>query len=232
MRLMTYNIHGCIGADGKKDPARILSVIEESGADVIALQEVHNEAVEDKSFLKRLEALPYACRIFGPTLERRGADYGNVLLARFPSVTENLVDLSVARREPRGAITAHLHGADVDILVIATHLGLSPFERKQQIELLAASIESQRADAGSGDLRVLMGDLNEWRDGGRTVRRCHKLYSPVRTVRTFPSRFPIFPLDRIWVAPDEWTMTSYALKTPLTRVASDHLPLVVDVRAF
>lgn len=229
MRIMTYNIHGCVGGDRKKRPERIIEVIRASGADVVALQEVHNETQGDRSFLEQIYDLEFEHCAFGPTLERDGAEYGNLLLSKYPFEEQQRVDISVPNREPRGAITASIDGPDFTLRLISTHLGLSPKEREQQMHALEPIIDDQAKAYRQGDVHVLMGDINDWRDTGKTIRRCESLYKKAPKLRTFPARLPLFALDRIWGYPGAALDSIYRLDDTIARIASDHRPLIAEI---
>lgn len=220
LRLATWNIHACVGTDGRFNPNRTSRVLRELRADVVALQEVEHHAVEGNDLLDYLADKADMQGIAGPTLQRGSRHYGNALLSRLPVAAVNRVDLSHDRREPRGAIDAALEWRGRKLQVIATHLGLSPFERRGQVRTLLRLLEARPADAA-----VLMGDLNEWLLWGRPLRWLRGHFAPTRHVRTFPSRLPLFALDRIWVAPHGILEHLEAHRTPLARMASDHLPL-------
>ena len=137
MRLASYNVHRAIGRDGRLDPGRILAVLKEIDADVYALQEV--EAHDGGGdMLQWLAKEIGAEAIAGTTLLRHDGHYGNGLLARCHCIVRSeLVDLSWREREPRGAISADLDfGAGKLLKVVATHLGLRPAERREQVERL------------------------------------------------------------------------------------------------
>ncbi len=234
MRLLTYNIHGCVGRGGLLDPAAILSVIDEADADVVALQEVHDDDAIDRSFLAALkERLDYDTILYGPTLRLPESHYGNLLLCRLPLIDHERLDLSRSGREPRGAIRVRLTHRGRDLEITATHLGLAPGERRAQIGRLtddgraAADVD---ADVPTREpIRVLMGDLNEWFPLGRANRRLHARFGRSRAVATFPARFPLFALDRIHVRPDTVSVDTRVLDGPVARRASDHLPLIADL---
>jgi hypothetical protein len=100
MRIATYNIHACIGADGRFDPDRTVRVMRQLNAEVLALQEVEHQRVEAIDLLDYLATVTRMTAIAGPTLLRETRDYGNALLTRFPVLTLNRVDLSLPQREP------------------------------------------------------------------------------------------------------------------------------------
>jgi endonuclease/exonuclease/phosphatase family metal-dependent hydrolase len=106
------------------------------------------------------------------------------------------------------------------VRVIVTHLGLLPIERRFQVKKLLAALAEERSR-----IVILMSDFNEWLPTGRSLRWIHSRLGKTALVRTFPSAFPIFALDRIWVSPPAALANVSCLRTPLTRVASDHLPL-------
>jgi endonuclease/exonuclease/phosphatase family metal-dependent hydrolase len=120
--------------------------------------------------------------------------------------------------EPRG------HPEGQPLRVIATHLGLRPAERRQQIQALLSAL-----DPGIPGPTVLMGDLNEWFMWGRPLRRLHAHFGATPAPRTFPAHRPLFALDRIWVKPLHCLQRIAVHDSPLAREASDHLPLVAQL---
>lgn len=220
IRLATYNIHGCIGRDGRMDVDRIARVLVELEADVVALQEVHSSP-GSSSTLDLLAEHAGMHALAGPTMVRADASYGNALLSRRPPLENRGIDLSVAGREPRGALDALFEISGLRLRVLATHLGLRPAERRQQIRRLLSEIDTRR-----GEPLVLMGDLNEWFLWGRPLRWLHAVFSETPAPATFPSALPMLALDRLWVEPRHLLRTVAAHSSPLARVASDHLPLV------
>lgn len=225
LRALTYNIHGCRGTDGIEDPSRILRVLETANADVVALQEVHQRSQADREFLQTLARQSTYHFAFGPTLRRpEGDEYGNVLLSRWPLECVVRLDLSVADREPRGAIIAVANTPHGAVTLAATHLGLRPHERRIQVNRLldhARSTSTPRA--------LLLGDFNEWFLWGRPLRRLHRHFGAAPAVRSFPSRFPLFCLDRIWVRPRSALRRIAAVRTPQSKIASDHLPVLAEI---
>ena len=225
VRLASYNVHRAKGRDGLTDAKRILDVLKEIDADVYALQEVeaHDSGGDMLAYLAKGMN---ASAIAGTTLLRHDGHYGNGLLARCHCVIRSeLVDLSWRSREPRGAISADLDFGEGRLLkVVATHLGLRPAERREQVERLLQLFtwhEQERA--------VLMGDLNEWFLWGRPLKKLHKYFDETPAVSTFPSGGPILALDRFWAHPGGILKELKAHATPLSRVASDHLPLVARI---
>jgi endonuclease/exonuclease/phosphatase family metal-dependent hydrolase len=228
--LGSYNIHRCYGRDGQYDPARIRQVLRQLGTQVIALQEV--ELLHDSPGL-----LDFFCEgscwraIPGLTLTRSTGEYGNALLTSLPVRSVSRIDLSQPGREPRGALQVVLDCEDRRLNVLATHLGLRKGERMMQAGRLIQAMANGAAASQRGDITVLMGDLNEWFWWGQSRRRLRKHFQDVRTAATYPARFPVFALDRILVKPSRVLQKVEVIKNPLTRQASDHLPVVATLDA-
>ena len=228
MVLATYNIHRCIGRDGRLNVERIAAVLQELQADVIALQEVESQREGGLDIIDRFAHVTGMTGIAGPTILNESAHYGNALLTRYPVHALTHIDLSVARHEPRGALDAQLVGPRESIIrVLATHLGLWPNERRLQAQHLF-----ERLSVHNVDISTLMGDLNEWFLWGRPLRRLHRYFSDTPAPATFPVRFPLFALDRIWVRPRSKLVSLGLHRSTLSRMASDHFPLraVIDLK--
>ncbi|HKK06705.1 MAG TPA: endonuclease/exonuclease/phosphatase family protein [Gammaproteobacteria bacterium] len=216
----TYNIHACIGSDGRFDPNRVLRVIQELDVDVLALQEVEHHAVDGIDLLDYFAAESGLQAIPGPTLLRGTRQYGNALLSRFPPVSLNRADLSVPGREARGALDALFDCGGKKLQVVATHLGLKPRERREQVRRVLPLFEPEAADVS-----VLMGDLNEWFLWGRISHWLRRRFQATPYHATFPSRWPLLALDKIWVNPADRVKRFEVHRSRVARRASDHLPL-------
>jgi endonuclease/exonuclease/phosphatase family metal-dependent hydrolase len=213
MRLVvaTYNVHRCIGWDGVYGRERILEVLHELQADLIALQEVDREETL-RWFAEHLRMTAVA----GPIMRRAGT-CGNGLLTTCAVDDIRLVDLSVPPHEPRGAIDVVINCEGEKVQVIATHLGLLPGERRWQVRELLKRFGAHHC--------ILMGDINEWLLWGRPLRWIHKIFGHSPSLRSFPSPFPIFALDRIWIRPPGSVLDIHIHATAHSKVASDHLPV-------
>ena len=223
LRIASYNVHRAVGRDRRTDPDRILAVMREVDADVFALQEVEAHDGGD-DMLAWLAARTGFQAIAGTTLLRHDGHFGNGLLTRCPVKDKRLCDLSWRGREPRGAIAADLDCGGRSLRVVATHLGLRPAERRDQVQQLLHLFKEHPHDPS-----VLLGDLNEWFLCGRPLRRLHRHFRATRSMATFPSRLPVFALDRIWAHPHSMLQRLEVHKSPLARRASDHLPLVATL---
>jgi len=217
----TYNVHRCIGTDGKHQPERVASVLSEVAADVIGLQEISTRsgAPPDVDQLATLARTTGMHATAGPTLFLKRGHTGNALLSRWPIRAVQQIDLTISRREPRGAIDAHLDFGGGELRVIVTHLGLRPGERSRQISRLLEALEHGE----SGTPTVILADANEWRSLA-TLRRQLQHFG-FRSLPTFPSALPILALDLVLVRPAAALHAVSVHRTPLARRASDHLPL-------
>ena len=216
----TYNIHRAVGRDGAFDPERVADVLGELDAQVIALQEVHSGAA-GRDLVRLFRDRLAAESVSGVTMLRRDAEYGNVLLSRYPVLSVDRVDLSVPPHEPRGALDVVLDCGGWRLRVLATHLGLRPYERRRQVRRLLSAL-----DDGEDLPTVLMGDLNEWFLWGRPLRWLRVQFRRTPAPPTFPAQLPVFALDRVWVRPRAMLDRLAVHASALARVASDHLPLV------
>lgn len=222
----SYNIHRCFGTDRKYLPERIVDVLRALDADVIALQEVDMRLLaDDRHQLDYLAAELGMHRIAGPNIQDHRGVFGNALLTRYPVRKMRLLDLSVRRFEPRGAIFAHLDIDGRDLLAVATHLGLNAAERRLQVRKLLHALAGEPPD----EPVILMGDCNEWKPNHGALRGLNRRFGQSMMPRTFPSRFPLLPLDRIWVSPHSGLRRAAVYATPLARLASDHLPLRAEI---
>jgi endonuclease/exonuclease/phosphatase family metal-dependent hydrolase len=224
LRIATYNIHRCIGRDGIENPQRIAAVLRAMDADLVALQEVAFDHDAPGNRLQFLAEATGAQAIPGPTLLEAKGRYGNALLTRMAPREVRRIDISVPQREPRGIIEIVLAVEQQTVLVVATHLGLSPGERRRQMNRIVARLE-----AASADVVILMGDFNEWHRWGGALRPLQRLFDPLPAPATFPSRYPLLALDRIWVRPAGRLIAAKAFRGASAPMASDHLPLMAQV---
>lgn len=223
LKIASYNVHRAIGGDRQTDPGRILAVLREVDADVIALQEVeaHDQGADMLEWLGKEMGFH---AIAGTTLLRHDGHFGNGILTRWPVKSKRLCDLSWRGREPRGAIAADLDCSGHGVRIVATHLGLRPAERRDQVQQLLHLFKEHPHERS-----VLVGDLNEWFLWGRPLRRLHRHFDPTPALATFPARAPFLALDRIWTHPRSMLQRLHVHKTTLSRAASDHLPLVATL---
>jgi endonuclease/exonuclease/phosphatase family metal-dependent hydrolase len=224
---LSYNIHECVGWDRRRDPCRIAEIIKESNAAIVGLQEVHSES-DGRVESHQMNYLASCCgleAVPGRFLMRKNGEYGNVLLTRFKILNFEQLDLTIPGCEPRGAIDADLDIGGETVRVIVTHLGLRPSERRFQATRLLSALSDERTR-----MVILLSDFNEWLPGGRPLRWLEARFGKNKLMKTFPAPFPLFGLDRIWVSPPSALVDVSCFRTPLTRVASDHLPLIATIQ--
>ena len=233
LRVVTYNIHRCRGIDGRQRPARIVEVLEEIGADIVALQEVvwrlDGRPDQDQAcFIAQALGLQYQ---LGENRKMRGAAYGNVVLSRFPMRAVKNYDLSVRGRERRGCLHTDVDVGGVTLHVFNVHLGTAFLERRHQGRLLAHP--EILLNEGLRGPRLMLGDFNEWTPGLTTRLlgshlRSVDIRKHLRRARTYPGVLPLLHLDHIY---HEDSLELHRVTLHRTRkalVASDHLPLIAD----
>lgn len=229
LTVVSYNIHRGVGLDRRRDLDRIADVIGELGPDVVGLQEVIREdgvpdADQAAYLASRLEMTEL---VMGETRAHGSGIYGNVVLSRLPVLGWGRCDLSRRMREPRGCLRVDLDVDGTPLHLFNCHFGLGLRERREQLGLLGEFIRASERLAGP---RVLLGDFNEWHRGPVTRGLRREFSSPMRRRRTHPAMFPLFALDRIyWDAELEGEQFSVH-RSRLSRVASDHLPVVARLR--
>lgn len=240
VRVMTYNVHSCVGMDGKIDAERIARVIARARPDVVALQEldvgrIRTFGVDQAHLIARYLKMEFH---FHPALHLEEERYGDAILTHLPyrlvkaGALPGLADKP--QLEPRGALWLEidLHGRGVQ--VINTHLGLYPRERAAQVEALLGS-EWLGHEQCRGPV-ILCGDLNAspsspvCRGLGGPLRDAQVVAPRHRPQSTFPSRLPSMRIDHIYLSPGLEVSRIEVPASELARVASDHLPLVAEIR--
>ena len=226
LRVATYNVHSCVGSDGKHDPARIAAVINELDADVVALQEFSypvDIALETRTPIVLTELDRYEC-VLGPARQGETHCFGNVLLTRHAILEVHRIDLSVERREPRGALAATLDIGGTELHVLAAHLGLKLRERRFQVRQIADYLDSV-----SRAYVVVLGDFNDWLPGRSVAHVLDQRLGRTPRRRSFPVFQPILSLDRVWVHPKAALRRLSVHSSRMAKLASDHLPVVAEI---
>ncbi|MGC8792574.1 MAG: endonuclease/exonuclease/phosphatase family protein [Bryobacteraceae bacterium] len=236
VRVVTYNVHRCRGLDGRVRADRIAEVLAELGADVIALQEVVSRAVgppqsDQARYLATALGYHWAR---GATRAWRGGIYGNVVLSRFPILRARHYDLSVAWRERRGCLRVDLElSRQRRLHVFNLHLGTVWLERRRQARRLVS--QAVLGARKTGAPRVVLGDFNEWTRGlvSRLLERALGTGGSrdgFHAARTYPSLLPLLRLDRIYHDPEIVLERAWLHRSRTVLIASDHLPLVAELR--
>jgi endonuclease/exonuclease/phosphatase family metal-dependent hydrolase len=233
-RVVTYNVHKCRGLDRRVRPARIVDVLQQIDADVIALQEV--VSIEEKTpeenqarFIAESLGLDYR---LGETRKHKGGAYGNLVLSRMPIISTRNYDLSQPGREARGCLRVDLEVREgMTLHFYNIHLGTAYLERRRQArQLLDGDILS-----GHGGSRIVLGDFNEWTRGLTTkllsrhfecvIARFH-----LGRARTYPGVMPFLHLDHVYFDRSLKLKGAALHRSRTALIASDHLPIVADFR--
>jgi endonuclease/exonuclease/phosphatase family metal-dependent hydrolase len=231
LRIATYNIHRCRGLDGRTRPERIIAVLSSIDADVVALQEVVGAGPHGGGHAEEIGAALGMGWIMSSARRLRGHQFGNAVLSRLP-ITQHLEhDLSWKTCEPRclQRVDVSVNGATLHVYNV--HLGTALLERRHQAERLAAIVTDRHVPGP----KLVLGDFNEWMKGLVTSTLSARLNSVdlrnyLRRRRTYPGVFPLLHLDHIYYAGHVEIVGIELPRTRLAKVASDHLPLVADVK--
>ena len=238
----SYNMRKAVGLDRRRDPHRVLDVLHEIDADIVALQEA------DKRVGGRGAAVPHdlidGYGVYMPVhlgvrhrrpLEnaRRHAEkllridtrnlgwHGNALLVKPHVDVLDVAALDLPTLEPRGAVMAELMVGDRPFRVIGLHLDLSGLWRRRQMRAILEAIQRRPQKMPT----ILMGDTNEWRDAGACLKELNGSYRLAPTGPSFHSRRPIAALDRIIVDQSLAIEAAGVHASAEARKASDHLPI-------
>lgn len=223
LRVMTWNVHSCIGSDGRVDPERIRNVIRAINPDIVALQEVDSRRDQRDGFDLLGDYLVEgrdSHRAEVRTIRTADGDYGHMLVSRHAISAWVCHDVSKPGREPRSLIEARVETGHGEISVLAAHLGLSRRERRVQANKLSELAATDNLPT------VILGDFNEPTGFGAATRRLRRSFASTGRRPTYPSRWPLFPLDRIWFESSLQLLGSDVCSE--ARHASDHLPLWAD----
>ncbi len=222
----SYNIRKGLGTDRRRRPDRILEVLHEVHADIVALQEA------DRRFGARQSALPTELIAQGeyravPFDVRPGGIgwHGNAILVRKAVEIIDQAPIDLPRLEPRGAVMAELHVGGHDLRIVGMHLDLSGLWRRRQVRAIIDQVRRRKRQMPT----ILMGDLNEWSLHGGCIREFASGYHVAPTGRSYHSRRPVGCLDRIILTPDLHLVACGVHVSERARMASDHLPVWAKV---
>lgn len=226
LRFASYNIRKAVGLDRRRDHERILRILLEMDADVVALQEA------DRRYGRRMAALPLdaiqSATDYVPVPLSMKPDslgwHGNALLVRRGIDVVDAAPVPLPVLEPRGAIRADLDAGGQRVRVLGMHLDISGLRRRHQVRTVLDHVQ----DCGARCPTVMMGDFNEWARRG-CFREFDEDWRVLSPGRTFPSRRPMAPLDRMIVSA-EWSVLGTSVhKSALSATGSDHLPILAQL---
>jgi endonuclease/exonuclease/phosphatase family metal-dependent hydrolase len=241
-KVLSYNIHRAIGVDRRFQPERIVEILVHHDADVVLLQEVDKGAPRSRELdlAKELaEAAGYEHRAVGHNVSLRKGRYGNAVLSKWPIELQRNIDLTIGSRKRRGCLHTRLrtvrpHSSEHRLDVFNLHLGLSARERQSQVGVLSRAQEF--AGVPEDVACLLAGDFNDWLAllhpavgevmGFKSATQHRFGYQA--TIRTYPSFSPTGGLDKIYYRGPLRLIAARSCRLGVSRIASDHLPIVAE----
>ncbi|CDN49522.1 endonuclease/exonuclease/phosphatase family protein [Neorhizobium galegae] len=234
LRILSYNVHSCIGTDRRLDPARVAEVIAALEPDIIGLQEL-DVGRSRTGGIDQAHAIASLLRMefhFHAALNVAEERYGDAILTALPARMIKGAGLP-SHGEQRGAVWVEIEVGEHKLQVFNTHLGLLGGDRMRQIGEILGPVWMGAPDC-QGKPKILIGDFN-----ATPVTATYKavarqmadapLVSGGRPKATFPSRLPLLRIDHVFVSSEVTPIATQVVSTPLSRRASDHLPLLVTV---
>ena len=223
LKVASYNIRKSLGTDRRRQPERIMQILAEVNADIVALQEV------DRRFGTRVSTLSAEAIVdqsaympvrFGIRQESLGW-HGNAILVRkgFELVQQRRIDLPSF--EPRGAVLADVRVGGTLVRIIGMHLGLMGTTRLKQAQAIVGYLEKIEGKAPT----VIMGDLNQWAPDGGCLAQFARHHNVIAPGPSFHSRRPMLGLDRIITSRDINLVETGVHNSLLAARGSDHLPV-------
>ena len=235
MRLMSYNIHkGIGGRDRLYRPERIIEAIRHERPDIVCLQEVDRNVKrsgfdDQPDLLARELQFEHQAYQFNHRVAKGG--YGNLVLSRYPIVRRHNLSLRFKGRKNRRAQLVVIEIDNGPVRLINWHLGLSEKERHWQVEKL---LQTDRYNSYADMPTVVAGDCNDWRNtlyrGALARHELDQVTAPPSRFRSFPAYMPVGALDKAFCCNRVIIERAHVVKSQLTARASDHLPLVIDLK--
>lgn len=223
IRIASYNIRKARGLDQRRDPGRVLDIINDLGADIVVLQEADLRLGARKAAIPHWMIAAHSDYRIAPVARNEVSLgwHGNAVLLRPGITVEKITHIDLPALEPRGAVHLRLGGA-AQVSVVAAHLGLRRRDRLAQQRAVAAHL-------GAGEPAIIAGDFNEWseRNGLEVFGARFAIHAPGRS---FHALRPIAALDRIALSPEVSLYDAGVVEDQRARRASDHLPIWADLR--
>lgn len=223
LKVASYNMRKGIGTDRRRSPERILEVLREINADIIALQEADRRfgtkaAVITPALLDRHS--PWKAIPFGLQAHSMGW-HGNTILIRKEATVVDCEAIHLPALEPRGAVMADVRTSKGVYRIVGMHLDLSGLWRRRQAHAILAHVHASTHQHPT----IMMGDLNEWSANSGCLHDFARHFSIAATGPSFHARRPIARLDRIMVSSDLRIADYGVHHSAAARTASDHLPI-------
>ncbi len=220
IRIASYNVHKCVGLDGRRRPGRIIEVLNSLAADIVVLQEA------DRRLGERPAAIP--ARLIEEETDFRNLEisnsgpsigwHGNAILVRKTMSASSVEQIELPGTEPRGALGVRVAG----LHLIATHLGLLRSDRRAQLTAIRDHLNGATTPA------VILGDFNEW-TRSRGLEPLAEMFNVHSPGRSFHAARPIAALDRIATSNGLELRGAGVVESRIAKVASDHLPIWADI---
>ncbi|MDB5540142.1 MAG: Endonuclease [Devosia sp.] len=223
IKVASYNIRKSIGTDRRRLRERIMHILAVLDADVIALQEVDRRFGQRATTLSPdliVESTGYMPVRFGIREQSLGW-HGNVLLVKKGIEVRHQQRIELPAFEPRGAVLADVIIGGATLRIVGMHLGLLGNSRMKQAEAIVAHLEKLENNMPT----VIMGDLNQWAENGKSLEAFAKHHDVIPLGPSFHSRRPMLQLDRIITSRDFRLEAAGVHHSALARTGSDHLPV-------
>jgi endonuclease/exonuclease/phosphatase family metal-dependent hydrolase len=234
MRLLSYNIHkGIGGRDRRYRLERIIDVIEQENPDLICLQEVDRNVRRSRFHNQPLLLAEYfqsAEQLYQLNVHLKSGGYGNLILSRWPLAVRHQISLRYNGKKPRGAQMVVVDSPEGALHLVNWHLGLAEGERRWQVKHL---LEHRLFQESAHLPTVILGDTNDWRNQLEAAvfqsQGFQQATHPASRFRSFPAYLAMGALDKLFYRGDILIRHARVIRTAMSKIASDHLPLVVDL---
>ena len=232
LRIASYNIHGGINRYGQCDLLAIQSFLDQFDIDIAVLQEVDTRQSKgrDKDDIHMMAGTNRPHHLLAPTINEGDGWYGNAIFSRYPITRSYVHNLRTSKRlEPRNAADALIQTPEGEIRIIGTHFSLIGSQRWSEANNLLMLMD--QIEMNEHEPFILCGDFNEWRWRSKMIDHLNSILTPHPVGASFPSRFPIFHLDRVWSHSDREIINVQAslVKDKKILPISDHCPLIIEV---
>ncbi|MCA9092947.1 MAG: endonuclease/exonuclease/phosphatase family protein [Planctomycetaceae bacterium] len=233
MRLLSYNIHkGIGGQDRRYRLDRIIDVLEQENPDLVCLQEVDRHVKrshyhdQPKLLAQHFHSVGHLYQL---NVHLKEGGYGNLILSRWPFLSHHQISLTYRGHKARGAQIVVVETEEGPLHLINWHLGLAEKMRQWQVQhLLTHALFKESAHLPT----LIVGDFNDWRntlaDKVFAEHQFSHVTAPPSRFRSFPATFPLGSLDKAFIRGEFRVKHAHMIRTPLSRQASDHLPLEID----
>ncbi len=225
--ILSYNIHSAVGNDGKLDYARIGKYLASLDADIVCLQEfdLRKPELEHQIVIDSLKANHFEHFVATPAVKTKKGFYGNAMLTKFKPTAVNELRIDYKDNQPRNIqhLTFDINSKKVSVM--NTHFGLQSKERNRQFLQLQGYIN--KVIENEDHPLIILGDFNEWMPTTKMLNEMDSLLTPTKLEASFPTRFPLFKLDKAWSSSGVTIHSAKILKDPYTKLYSDHFPIMI-----